>query len=29
MVDLRANPFYLNDEQIAWVNAARDAMTLE
>lgn len=27
-VDLRANPFFLNDTQIAWVNRTRDGMTL-
>ncbi|MBQ1680714.1 MAG: glycoside hydrolase family 3 protein [Agathobacter sp.] len=27
MVDLKANPFYLNDEQIAWVEKTRSAMT--
>lgn len=27
-VDLRANPFFLDDTQIAWVNRTRDGMTL-
>ena len=27
MIDLRAKPFYLDDEAIAWVNATRDGMT--
>ena len=27
MVDLKAKPFYLNDEQIKWVEETRDAMT--
>ena len=25
-MDLRAKPFYLNDEQIAWVEQTRDSM---
>ena len=29
MVDLRAKPFYLNEEQIAWVHHSIDAMSLE
>lgn len=29
MIDLKANPFYLNDEQIKWVNDTLDSMTLE
>ena len=29
MIDLKANPFYLNDEQIKWVNDTLGAMTLE
>ena len=29
MIDLRANPFYLNDEQIAWVENTLASMTLE
>lgn len=28
-IDLRANPFYLDEEAIAWVNATRDGMTEE
>jgi len=27
MVDLKSKPFYLDDEQIEWVNETRDAMT--
>ncbi len=27
MVDLKSKPFYLDDEQIKWVNETRDAMT--
>lgn len=27
MIDLKARPFYLDDEQIKWVNETRDAMT--
>ena len=29
MVDLRAKPFYLNDEQIRWVEETIAGMTLE
>lgn len=29
MIDLKATPFYLNDEQIKWVNDTLDSMTLE
>ena len=29
MIDLRANPFFLNDEQIAWVEHTLASMTLE
>lgn len=29
MIDLRAKPFYLDEEAIAWVNATRDGMTVE
>lgn len=29
MIDLKANPFYLNDEQIKWVNDTLGSMTLE
>ena len=29
MIDLKANPFYLNDEQIAWVRDTLAGMTLE
>ena len=29
MVDLKAKPFYLNDEQIAWVENTIESMTLE
>ena len=29
MIDLRANPFYLNDEQVAWVENTLAGMTLE
>lgn len=29
MIDLKGNPFYLSDQDIAWVNQTRDAMTLE
>ena len=29
MVDLRGNPFYLNDEQVAWVENTLASMTLE
>lgn len=29
MIDLKANPFYLNDEQIKWVNNTLGSMTLE
>ena len=29
MVDLRAKPFYLDDEQIAWVKKTLASMTLE
>ena len=29
MIDLKARPFYLDDEAIAWVNATRDGMTVE
>lgn len=29
MIDLKGNPFYLNDEQIAWVEDTLAAMTLE
>lgn len=28
MIDLKAKPFYLNDDQIAWVNETRDNMSL-
>ena len=29
MVDLKANPFYLDDEAIAWVEETKNQMTLE
>ena len=29
MVDLKAKPFYLNDEQIAWVEKTYASMTLD
>ena len=29
MVDLKGNPFFLDDGGVAWVNGTRDAMTLE
>ena len=29
MVDLKAKPFYLNDEQIKWVNDTISKMTLD
>lgn len=29
MIDLKANPFYLDDEAIAWVEQTRDSMTVE
>ena len=29
MIDLRAKPFYLTDEQIQWVEDTIDSMTLE
>lgn len=29
MVDLRAKPFYLNDEQLSWVESTLSSMTLE
>ena len=29
MIDLKARPFYLSDEDIAWVEKTRDAMTVE
>lgn len=29
MIDLKANPFFLNDEGIAWVNRVKSEMTLE
>ena len=29
MIDLKANPFYLNDEQVKWVEDTLTAMTLE
>ncbi len=29
MIDLRANPFYLNDEQVKWVKDTLASMTLE
>lgn len=29
MIDLKAKPFYLSDEDIDWVNRTRDAMTVE
>ena len=29
MIDLKANPFYLSDEDIRWVEETRDAMTTE
>ena len=28
-IDLKANPFYLDDEAVRWVETTRDAMTLE
>ena len=29
MIDLKANPFFLNDDQIAWVEATRDSLSTE
>ncbi|MBQ9197405.1 MAG: glycoside hydrolase family 3 protein [Clostridia bacterium] len=29
MIDLKANPFFLDEEAIQWVNATRDGMTVE
>ena len=29
MVNLKAKPYYLNDEDIAWVNKTIDEMTIE
>lgn len=29
MIDLKAKPFYLNEEQIAWVEATLKGMTVE
>ena len=29
MIDLKGNPFFLSDEQIAWVNDTRESMTIE
>ena len=29
MVDLKGNPFYLKDEQIAWVNRTLENLTLD
>ena len=28
VVNLKGNPFFLNDEQCAWVNATRDSLSL-
>ena len=29
MIDLKGNPFYLKDEQIAWVNRTLESLTLD
>ena len=29
MIDLKANPFFLDEEAIAWVHRTRDQMTVE
>ena len=29
MVDLKAKPFYLNDEDIQWVNDTLDSLSLD
>ena len=29
MIDLKSNPFFLDDDAIQWVNTTRDGMTVE